>query len=200
MELARRTMTLAAADLADPDGIKTTVSTSLTAVSYSGAALNGALVFSNVAEPRFGGFLELASFPTATLSNTVGAFFAASKVRWIGTYGGVAVTREASISTANGNETITGDGPMDTVTSVTVEAQQDTDGTFTFGFSGACPRRANGRVRSWWLVGGGAGNIVAGYANGQSDTLVSAAGREHPVLVSRILATTAVPVTIYELP
>jgi hypothetical protein len=196
--LARRTITLATTDLVDADGIKTSIATAATAQSYTTAALNGALVFSNTGEPRFAGFLELASYPTVTASANGGSYVVGSAIEFVGTYAGQPVTRTALLTTANGGETVFANGPIDTVTTIRVAAQVNTGGAFTFGFSGVCPRKkADGHLRKWGLVGGGSGNLVVGYPLG-GDTLVTTAGQQHPVAVSRIYATTAVPVTIYE--
>lgn len=201
MQLARRTMTLAAANLVDADGIKTSIASAASAQSYTTAALNGALAFAGIGEPRLASFRELASYPTTTASSNAGSYVAGSAIEFVGTYGGEPVTRTALLTTADGGETVFADGPIDTVITIRVAAQVNTSGAFTFGFSGACPRKKvgpGGRLRQWWLVGGGAGNIVVGHPLG-NDTLVSAAGREHFVAVQRILEATAVPVTIYEL-
>jgi hypothetical protein len=199
-------MTFTTAQTADADGIKTSVATATTAQNYSGAALNGALVTSNVAYPRFASKLGIASYPTVTSSSVVGAYTAASTIVFTGTYNGVAVTRTATLTQANGNETQFADGPMDSVTSIAVAAQADTDGAFTFGFSGLCPAGDGagtaagtvGRIRQWWVSAASTGNVHVGYSDGSDDTVPLIAGQMLEAYPVRIYADTAVTVTVYE--
>jgi len=197
--IANRAMSFTTSQTADADGIKTSIATSTSAANYSGAALNGAMVTSNVAYPRFNSKLDVASYPTVTASNTVGAFVAASAVVFTGTYSGEAVTRTATLTSANGNETQFADGPMDSVTSIAVAAQADTDGTFTFGFSGLVPTKNNvGQLKRWNFMAATSGNVVVGFSDGTSDTIAAVAGIVYPVAITRLYTTTAVTVTVFE--
>jgi hypothetical protein len=66
--MSSRTKTLAAADLADADAIKTSLASSTSAADYQGAALNGASVSDNVAAPQHGGSSPsgFSAYPTVT--------------------------------------------------------------------------------------------------------------------------------------
>lgn len=201
-----RSMTFTTSDFADADAIKTTVSTSTSAASYSGAGLNGAMANPGPAAPEFASKTGYASYPSVTSSSTVGAFTAGSDIVFTGTYNGVAVTRTATLTAANGNETQVADGPMDTVTQIDVEAQADTDGSFTFGFTDLAPSGdgsgaatgSAGRIKQWWVVAATAGNVHVGYSDGTSDTIPMQAGALIEAYPTRIYADTAVTVTVYE--
>ncbi len=189
--MSSRSMTFDASSghYADPDGLKTTISSATTAQSYSGAALNGTNVCG-------GGKTGLASWPSVTSSSTVGAFNAGSAITFTGTYDGAAVTRTALLTAANGNETVLADGPLDigSVTVITVAAQADTDGSFTFGWSGIAPQASR---QSWRVVVREAGSIVV--ANGgEQDTVLLPIHGAHEAWVRRIYANTTIDVTVYE--
>ncbi len=116
--------TLANDIVADVDAIKTSIATSTSPVTYTGAQLDGIIGTSNMT-PRRG--------PTATLAASVGAY---SLEPWVWTcvdWYGATVTRSASPGTANGGVTFGPDEDVAQVVSVTIPAQVSTAGSFTLG-------------------------------------------------------------------
>lgn len=175
---------------ADPNGLKTSIASATSLQTYSGTALNGTNVCG-------GGHSALSSWPTVTTSSTVGAFVAGSKVFFVGTYNRVTTERSATMGSADGNETLIADGPLDigSVTQIRVEAQADTDGTLEFGWTGVAPRAESPK---WRLVARTAAALTVEHEDGTQDTFTPAAGNEHLAWVRRILAATAATVTAYE--
>lgn len=200
--LYSKSWSMLAAALVDADGHVTSIATKTTADNLTGAELTGAVVTANVGlGPKTG----MSFWPTATLSSTVGAFVAASVITWTGTYNGAAITRTATIASADGNATLFASGPMDSVTSIDIAAQADTDGTFTFGFSGVSPGlNAVGAYKPWKVVSyADAANadtaaLVVGYSDGSIDTVELPKGGELFASPVRIYGTTTAPITIYE--
>ncbi len=191
-DMFSRSMTFDQSDdhYADPNGLKTSIATALTAQNYTAGGLNGTNVCG-------AGFANLISWPTATASNTTGAFVAGSAITFTGTYDGAAVTRTALLTSADGNETVMANGPLDigSVTAIAVAAQADTDGTFLFGWSGVGPKPGQ---PSWRIVARSAGVVVVANDAGEIDAeLTLAAHGAHEAWVRRIFATTAVDVTAY---
>lgn len=189
--LGKRTKTIAAADLADPNAIKTSIATAATAQSYSGAALNGASVTDDVAAPDHG----FAAYPTAALSNNAGSYVDGSEITWTGTYQGEAVTRTGTIEGTDGGITVTGDGPLDTCDGVDVEAQANTGGALEFGWVDVVTTTQAGepsRKRQFAVIAGTAGNVHVEHADGSSDIapLVAGAalGGPLPVFPRRVFA------------
>ncbi len=192
-------MTFTTAQTLDADGIKTSIATVAAITTYTTSALNGAMVTANVAYPRFNSKLDIASIPTATSSSSVGAYVAASTIVFTGTYSGVAVTRTATVGSANGNELLYADGPMDSVSSITIGAQVSTAGAWTFGFHDLVPTlNSQGQVNRWTFSSATTGNVTAGFSNGTSDVIAAVAGYVYPVALTRLYSATAVTVTIYE--
>lgn len=205
LPVASFTKSVTAASLADPDAIKTAVASSTDAVSYSGADLNGL-----GGNPGPAGTVHgFAAYPTATLATAAGAYTAASTITWTGTYRGKTVTRTGTIVGTGGNETVTGDGPLETCTQVDVAAQADTDGSFTFGWADALPGSlatpkltgSDGQdgLRTWTkIVATSAGNARVRYAGGREDTVPLIAGQALDVPVERLYASsTTANVTVH---
>lgn len=196
--LFSRSMTFAnAAELADADGIKESIATDTSAATYSGVDLDGTSTVGVVGTQTFE---RLASWPTVSASSAAGAYTDASEVVFTGTWGGEIVTRTATIVGTDGNATFIADGPLDlgSVTSIAVDAQADTDGAFTFGWSGVGPRKG----RSWVLIAReavAAGALDVEFSNGQQDPNLSlASGELLGAYVQRVLATTTVDFTAHE--
>lgn len=179
---------------ADDNGIKTSVASATTAQSYIGGALNGTNVCG-------AGFAGLISWPTVKASSTVGAFVAGSAIVFTGTYDGVPTTRTALLTSADGNETIKADGPLDigSVTLIAVAAQADTDGTLEFGWSdvGPKPSRPAWRIVPRAAATAGALHIAneAGEVDAEITLPIHAA---HEAWVRRIFGDTTIDVTAYE--
>ena len=196
--LFSRSLTFAeAAELADADGIKESIATATSAATYSGVDLDGTSTVGVVGSQTFE---RLASWPTVSASSAAGAYTDESAVTFTGTWGGEIVTRTATIAGTDGNATFTADGPLDlgSVTSISVEAHADTDGAFTFGWSGVGPRKG----RSWILIARedvDAGELDVEFSNGQQDPNLSlTSGETLGAFVTRVLATTTVDFTAYE--
>jgi len=193
-----RTKTLANTALVDPDGHKTTVPTVAAAVSYTGAALNGADTPNDIGVAGHG----FAFYPTATLASQAGAYVNGSTITWTGTYRGEVVTRTGTIVGTDGNITVTANGLLDTVTQIDIGAQANTNGAFTFGWTGMY-LGSTGVGRNQWhirriVVNGTAGNLVVDYLSHQ-DTLVSAVNQAHDMDPLGIVAagTTATTLSVY---
>lgn len=198
-----RSFSLLAAALADVDAYVDGVATSTSADLIPGTEFNGTLVTDDVGQPPKAG---IAFWPSVTSSSTTGAFTAGSDIVFTGTYNGAVVTRTATLTAANGNETIIADGPLETLTSIAIEAQADTDGTFDLGFSGIGPvLLAGGTSYKKWLVKSYAdaanadtAAVVVGYQDGTTDTVELPKGGQLEAAPVRIYATTTAPITVYE--
>jgi hypothetical protein len=143
ISVSPRVLPLTASTVLDANAIKTSIATATTIQTYSGADLNGSDVATGVATPAPSGLTNVAQYPIVVCSNSVGAFTLNSTVTFVGTYGGEAVSRVATITSTAGNGTYVANGPVDKVTSVTVAAQATAGGTITLGWNDiACPKRA----------------------------------------------------------
>lgn len=204
IEVPVRVLPLTASSVLDATAIKTSIATATTIQTYSGAALNGSDVTAGVATPAPSGLAHVAQYPIVVCSNTVGAFTLNSTVTFIGTYGGEAVSRVATITSTAGNGTYTADGPVDTVTSVIVAAQATTDGTITLGFNDiACPKRATCLEPFRLLRPTSTGNCVITCASLDDATLALVAGGPDEIVgITRIKfssgTTTVTTLNLYE--
>ena len=128
---SHRPVTIITAEIADPDAIKTSIATVAAAVSYTGVALNGADANPGPATPTPSHtdnvVTDVPQYPTATASSSAGSYVDGSEVVFTGTYGGAAKSRTATVVGTDGNATFVADGPLDTVSTVAVDAQADTD-------------------------------------------------------------------------
>jgi hypothetical protein len=179
---------------ADDNGIKTSIATAATAQTYIGTTINGTSTVGKAIAT--GSHSAFASWPTVTASSAAASYVAASAIVFTGRHGGVVTTRTARLTTANGNETVIADGPLDhgSITKIEVAAQVDTAGAFLFGWTGVGPTKGY----AWTLVAREAGTIVVSHANGGDDTLVLPAHGQHLAFVSRIYAAVTIDVTVYE--
>lgn len=186
-----RSMTLVKATdhFADPNGIKTSIASAITAQTYR--TFNGTNVCG-------GGFGALASYPTVTTGSHAGAHVAGSKVYFTGTYNRATVTRTATLVAEDGGETLVADGPLDigSVTLIVVEAQADTDGTFEFGWQDILPK---GEDTPFKLVARAAGAVTFDTEAGETDTVTLAVHGEVEAWVKRLrTATAAATLTLYQ--
>jgi hypothetical protein len=191
------------AALLDADGIKTTIATVAAAVTYTGAALNGAYANPGPAIPAPGGHAGVAQWPVATASSAAGSFVNGSSITWVGLYGGVSTTRTATVVGTDGNASFIADGPLESVTSVTIAAQVNTSGAWTLGFTDLAPRKVPGSTSEpvfRGIVGNAVGNVAVSYTgSAYSDVLVCIAGQQWPVDAMRIIqATTTIAFTALE--
>lgn len=198
-----RSFSFLAAALADADGFVTTLATKTTADTLTGAELNGALANPAPGLPPKTG---IAFWPSVTTASATGAYTAASVITFTGTYNGETVTRTVALTAANGGETLIADGPLETLTQIDIEAQADTDGSFTFGFSGIGPKLlAGGTSYKKWLVksysdasAADTANVHVAYQDGTTDTVELAKGAQLEAAPVRVYGDTTANVTIYE--
>jgi hypothetical protein len=201
LQSSPRTITFVAATLVDLDAVKTSVATAATPITYSGAGFNGALGAGPIT-------LDPPRYISVTNTSAVGTYkYGASyPIVITGTRCGVAVTESLLLTTANGNETIVGDQPFDTLVSIAIPAQNDTSGAWTFGVHGLACRATGGespqihpyrRIKA--NVSGG--NAKIGFGGSYTDILPLVVGSVEEVLVSRVYGTSDTTVgglTVYE--
>ena len=178
--------------LQDVDGIATDVATLTEADVLTAGELDGVNVCG-------AGFDHLLSWPCVTTSAVVGAYVEGSAIVFTGTYGGVATTRTALLTDADGGETaLLADGPLDlgSVTRIDIEAQADTDGEFDFGWSGVAPQPGRD---AWRCVARGTGNLhVTNGGSTEEVTVPLTANIAHEAWTRRIFGDSTVDVTAYE--
>lgn len=190
---ARRVKVYAASPT-DADGIKTTVATSLTAATYSGAALNGALANPGPA------VIDLPMNVSVTTTSDAATYNTTSPIVVTGTdFDGNTITDSLLLTQANGNETISGTKGFATVVSIAVPAQLTVDGAFTFGVLdtvlttplGRARRCENGHAST-------AGNLAIIDDGGKASTVPLAAGGQLDAFVQKIVwaSTTALPLVV----
>lgn len=169
----------------DADAIKTSVATSASPASYSDAALNGAVGAATMNPPRS---------ITVTRSSSAGSY-STSAITITGTYNGETVTDTLTPADADGGDTIYGDQPFDAVTSISLPAQVNTSGAFTFGVGDVWA----GHGKQFRAVKGHtAGNLALYYDAGVTDTLPVAALVVESVLPRAVRASgTDVAFTVY---
>lgn len=129
MTIARRTKTYAASAVADADGIKTSFSGSTDPVTYDVSDFDGAAISSGV--------LDLPRTVSLTYSNTPNAF-STSPVVVTGKRGGETVTESLTTADDDGNTTVFGSQPFDTISSIALPAMATTTGTITIGVADIC--------------------------------------------------------------
>lgn len=175
---AKRTYTVSTiANLTDTDGIKTAIASATTEQVYT--SFNGTP----------GGTLTYARTPTATLSSNAGSYVNNSTVTFVGTCNGIAVTSVATISGTDGGITVEGNLPLTNVTSITVQAQVNTGGAFTFGFTDLwAGYKVNGQMEFFRAIQcvGADGSLKIEFGEGLSDTLVLLNGQEKPVMFRKL--------------
>jgi hypothetical protein len=194
MTIARRTKTYAAAALSDLDGILASFATTTDEVTFDASDFDGAAI------AALTGVLDLPRTVTITLDNSAGAF-STDPIVVTGKRGGAVVTESFTPSTANGNETLFGNQPFDTLTSIVFPAQEDTDGAFTVGVGDICAP-AGGTFCGVELAATGTLHIQYGEPGVTDAIVVPAAlvGYIKPIAPARVLTgtgETTVGVTVY---
>lgn len=181
----------------DADGIKTSIATAASVQTYlptfngvAGNTVGKSLDASNVTHTAF------ASYPTVTNTSATGSYVNASTVVFHGTYGREVVTRTATLTSADGGQTLLADGPLDmgSITKIVVAAQVDTAGAFTFGWRDICPKKGFG----WIVVAREAGTIRVENSDGDDDATTLAAHGMHLTPVSRIYSSVTIDLSVYE--
>lgn len=162
--------------------IKTSIATAVTPQTYSGAALNGASVTANIATPAPSSQVRVAQFPIAVAATNGGSYIAGSLITFTGTYGGVAVVRTATVVGTGGNATFVADGPLDTCSSITVAAQTNVSGAWTFGWDDiACPGPDSMVTPFRWITATSTGNVKITCGDGNIDTVTALTAVYPPV-------------------
>lgn len=180
----------------DTDGIKTSIATVAAAISYATAALNGAFVSGGVARPAPNSHEGLAMIPSATASSSSGSYVNGSRVRFVGKWGSNPnCVRTATVVGTDGGATFLADGPLETVLEILVDAQVNTAGAWTFGFSGISAKQGQRIVE---FQGQGDGNLLLDYGAPHTiDTLPTAVGRSHRCSPLALLGTSTAICTVY---
>lgn len=199
-----RILPLTASTVLNATAIKTSIATSASGAIYSGAALNGGDVTAGVASPTPSGLTGVAQYPIAVATSKAGSYVANSTIVFDGTYNGKAATSTATVVGTGGGATFVGDKPLDTVTGITVAAQADTAGAWTFGFNDiACKTRGDNIEPFRVLRPTSSGNLVVTCGSGHDATIPLLAGDADEVLdVTRLkfsdAATTITTIKVYE--
>lgn len=115
----------AATVAAAPTAIKTSIASAVTAQSYTGAALNGAIGAGAISPPRL---------PSVTVSGTAADVLADSIVTFTGT-GADGTARVSRVTLAAAAGTYYGDWSLSAVSAIDVPAQTGTGALFTFGLA-----------------------------------------------------------------
>jgi hypothetical protein len=191
IEPASRSISYAAAAAnAVVNALVTSSATAASPVTYTGGTLNGSQGSNVIAIPRN---------VLATLAVGVGAYVAGSTITVTGLDGnGSPLTEVLTIVGTGGGTTILGQKFFSQVTSIAVQAQATTGGSFQFGVQDSLVNCRQMRV-------GTAGNLHVGYATPSgivNDTIPSVqAGEAIPALVYVLYGdatTTAQNITVYK--
>jgi hypothetical protein len=128
-QIPQTSVSFAAAEILDLDGIKTTIASSASPATYVAANFNGAEVAGSGV--RFAKSLVARSV-TVSRSNSPGSYTTAAIVV-TGTYGGATVTENLTPLNANGNDLIQGTMLYDAPPTFAFPAQVNGSGAFTLG-------------------------------------------------------------------
>ncbi len=177
ISVSPRVLPLTASSVLNATAIKTSVATAAAGAIYSGAALNGGDVIDNIAYPTPSGLTGVAQYPIAVAASNAGSYVNGSTIVFSGTYGGVAATSTATVVGTDGNATFVGNNPLDTVSSITVAAQVNTSGAWTFGFNDVACKTRNGNVEPFRMLRPtSTGNVVITCGSGHDATVPVVAG------------------------
>jgi hypothetical protein len=199
--ISRRTKTYAAADLVDPDGIKTSFATVTSPVTLVPADFNGAVISA-------AGALDLPRSVTITRGNNANQY-AVTPIVITGFYSGREVTDTFTPANDDGNDTFVGTQLFETITSIAIPLQGGTGGSFLIGvqYIGA---PGGSRIMGVELAAVGTLNVGYGGQHGgapaHTDAIPVAAGnvgQPKPVGIQRVRtnaglsAPTTVGLTVY---
>ncbi len=197
MRAARRTVTFASGALLDADGIKTSFATSTSPVTLVPSNFNGAEISSSS-----GAMLKLPRTVTLNRSNNANQF-SVEPIVIAGWRGGVAVTELLTPANDDGNDTLAGTQPFDSISSVAIPAQGGTSGAFTIGVRDICAH-AGDTFAGVEVAAAGTLHVAYGDSAGSAvDALPIASGQigvVKPIAPTKILtdgSKTTVGVTVY---
>lgn len=204
IEASPRVIPLVASTVLVATGIKTSITTVASAVTYTGAAINGTTATAGIATPSPSGNTNVAQYPIAVASNSAGVFTDGSLIVFTGTRDGKAATSTATVVGTGGNATFVGDKPLETCSSIAVAAQATTGGTWTFGWNDvACPLRGGNLEPFRVIRPTSTGNLVVTCGSGDDATIPLTAGDADEVVnVTRLkfssASTTVTTLKLYE--
>lgn len=188
---AYRTVSYAAAQIDDPDGVKTSFSTSASPVSLDASDYDGALV-------ALTGTVWLKGLPrTVTISRTLFAgAYTTDPIVLTGFWNGSQVTESLTPADTDGGDVIRGTQLWDRLPTIAIPAQANTSGAFTIG---AGDIGAHDRFSGVEVAATGALNVQYGLS--ETDTIPAAQmlpGEVKPIEPSRILTDPALttPTTV----
>ncbi len=195
---ARRTVSILAAGLFDADGIKTSVTSSTSLVTYSGADFNGGSGISTTT----GVLSPLPRVITISRSSAANQY-SVLPITVIGRRGGVEITETLTPANDDGNDTLVTLNAFSTLTSVTIPANAGAGGAYTIGFRDIAAPLGD---RFTGVMPHASGNLIVQYndngtaAQAVTDTIPGVADHIYPIAPYRIItgaAGTAVGVTVY---
>lgn len=174
-----------AATWVDDDAIKTSIATSTSAQSYTGAGLNGAIGAAEIDLPKSISITTGASGATYNVTDPI-------RITGLDWRGDV-IYEDVLLTAAGGGETLQTTKGFAFVTALTVPAQLGTGGTFKFGILDLVFNHGARLLRH-----GAAGTVVVRTQAGKSRSLVGLEGEKQDVIISRIVAAgTTFPFTVY---
>jgi hypothetical protein len=204
ISVSPRILPLVASTVLDADAIKTTIATVAAGVIYAGAALNGATASAGTATPAPSGLTGVAQYPIAVASSNAGSYVNGSTIQFSGTFSGETVTRTATVSGTGGGATFVANGPLDTCNGITVAAQADTSGAWTFGWNDIACKVVNGQTQPFRVLRPlSTGNCVITCGSGHDATVpLVSGGPDELVDILRVkfsnVATTVTNINLYE--
>lgn len=160
------------------NAIKTSVATAITAQSYSGAGLNGAIGAADVSIPQ--------EFTATTSSHAASYVITSPIVITYLDYHLVQQTASLYLTQVNGNETVTAAISARQIVQIDVPPMADALGAFTFGLGDV--RLPNLEPLRQVRVGS-EGTIKVMFQDGSTDTIPALAGEKHDVLAMKVFAT-----------
>lgn len=130
MRPARRTVTIAAADLTDPDGVKESFASDDEAVALVPADWDGAVITD-------AGVLNPPRTITISRSDSAGSY-TVDPIVLTGTRGGATVTESLTPADADGDDILVGAQAFDKLLGVSIPEQVNASGAFTIGVQNIC--------------------------------------------------------------
>jgi len=170
---AGRTATLAGSLAAVTNSIVTSLATTASPVVLSGAGLTGANA----------GTLVVPQNVTVTTAVHASSYVLTPIVVTGTDVNGSVMTENLSLTLVNGGETISGSKAFYTITSISLPAQVDTLGSWTFGTKNYYPGALVLEIRVKT-----AGTLHVAYNGGFTDTVTALAGDRLPYAVTKIFS------------
>lgn len=191
LQTPRKMATFTLAQLEDADALVTSVATSLTAVTYQVATMDGALANPGPAVMRLPQRVRIATTAVAACYNTT------APVVFTGTDDtGATVTESITLANAGGNEVRDGSQQFAGMVSIAVPAQLKNTGAFEFGVTDLAFSAERPCVD---ILIGANGNVVVELEDGTTETIAALASDRLPGIVLRIVDTntTCDPITAF---